>query len=573
DLPGLPPPRQVEFRIDLVPAPSELKELYEQLKELSEKGFIRPSSSSWGAPVLFVKKKDGSFRMCIDYWELNKLTIKNKYPLPRIDYFFDQLQGSSVYSKIDLRSGYHQLRIREEDIPITAFRTRYGHYEFQVMPFGLTNAPAVFMDLMNRVCKPYLDKFIIVFIDDILIYSKNKEEHGYYRRFIKEISLIAKPLTKLTQKNKPFIWGNDEEEAFQTLKQKICSAPILSLPEGSEDFFMYCDASLRGFKVVLMQRKKVIAYASRQLRKNEENYTTHDLELGAVVFAFRLWRHYLNAQAKACEKENIGVEGFVGEGEPFEVRTNGTKCLRGRVWLPLFGGLRDLIMLESHKSKYSIHPGSDKMYHDLKKLYWWPNMKADIATYVRKCLTCAKVKAEHQRPSGLLQQPKIPVWKWERITMDFITKHPRTQSRYDSIWVIVDRLTKSAHFIPVNEKFKIEKLARIYLKEIVCKHGVPVSIISDRDPIFASSYHASIKAAPFEALYGRKCRSPVCWSEVGDTQLMGPELIREMTKMIVQIKNRLLAARSRQKSYADVWRKPLEFEVGDQVMLKVSPWK
>nr|GFB16063.1 putative reverse transcriptase domain-containing protein [Tanacetum cinerariifolium] len=196
DLPRLPPPRQVELRIDLIPgatpvdrapyrlAPFELKELSEQLKELSEKGFIRPSSSPWGAPVLFVKKKDGSFLMCVDYRELNKLTIKNKYPLPRIDDLFDQLQGSSVYSKIDLRSGYHQLRIREEDIPITAFRTRYGHYEFQVMPFRLTNALAVFMDLMNRVCKPYLDKFIIVFIDDILIYSKNKEEHGKHLKTI-----------------------------------------------------------------------------------------------------------------------------------------------------------------------------------------------------------------------------------------------------------------------------------------------------------------------------------------------------------------------------------------------------
>nr|GFC80206.1 putative reverse transcriptase domain-containing protein [Tanacetum cinerariifolium] len=199
-----------EFRIDLIPgatpvarasyrlAPSELKELSEQQKELSEKGFIRLSSLPWGAPVLFVKKKDGSFRMCIDYQELNKLTIKNKYPLPRIDDLFDQLQGSSVYSKIDLRSGYHQLRIREEDISITTFRTRYRHYEFQVMPFGLTNAPTVFMDLMN--C--------------------------YYRRFIKEFSLIAKPLSKLTQKGKPFIWGNNEEEAFQTLKRKLCSAPM-----------------------------------------------------------------------------------------------------------------------------------------------------------------------------------------------------------------------------------------------------------------------------------------------------------------------------------------------------------
>ena len=199
DLQGSPPVRQVEFQIDLVPgaapvakapyrlAPSELKELSEQLKELSDKGFIRPSSSPWGAPVLFFKKKDRTFQMCIDYRELNKLTVKNRYPLPRIDDLFDQLQGSSVYSKIDLKSGYHQLRVREEDIPKTAFRTRYRHYEFQVMPFGLTNAPAVFMDLMNRVCKPYLDKFVIVFIDDILIYSRSKEEHAEHLRTILEL--------------------------------------------------------------------------------------------------------------------------------------------------------------------------------------------------------------------------------------------------------------------------------------------------------------------------------------------------------------------------------------------------
>ncbi|GJX91289.1 putative reverse transcriptase domain-containing protein [Tanacetum coccineum] len=196
DLPGLPPARPVEFQIDLIPgaapvarapyrlAPSEMKELSEQLQELSDKGFIRPSSSPWGAPVLFVKKKDGSFRMCIDYRELNKLTVKNRYPLSRIDDLFDQLQGSSIYSKIDLRSGYHQLRVREQDIPKTAFRTRYGHYEFQVMPFGLTNAPAVFMDLMNRVCKPYLDKFVIIFINDIQIYSKDEKEHEEHLKAI-----------------------------------------------------------------------------------------------------------------------------------------------------------------------------------------------------------------------------------------------------------------------------------------------------------------------------------------------------------------------------------------------------
>ncbi|GJT06664.1 putative reverse transcriptase domain-containing protein [Tanacetum coccineum] len=224
-------------------------------------------------------------------------------------------------------------------------------------------------------------------------------------------------------------------------------APILSLPEGSKDFVVYCDASLKGFGAVLMQREKVIAYASRQLRKNEENYTTHDLELGAMKelnMRQRRWiellsdydcviRYHPGKENVVADEENISAKGFRDEGEPFEVRSDGTKCLKGRVWLPLFGGLRVLIMLESHKSKYSIHPGSNKMYHDLRKLYWWPNMKADITIYVSKCLTCAKVKAEHQKPSGLLQQPEIPVWKWERITMDFITKLPRTPSRYDSI--------------------------------------------------------------------------------------------------------------------------------------------
>ncbi|GJW35159.1 putative reverse transcriptase domain-containing protein [Tanacetum coccineum] len=299
DLPGLPPVLQVEFQIDLIPGatpiarapyrlpPLEMHELSNQLQELVDRGFIRPSNSPWGAPVLFLKKKDGSFRMCIDYRELNKLTIKNHYPLPRIDDLFNQLQGSSVYSKIDLRSGYHQLRVRDKDIPKTAFRTRYRHYDFQVMLFGLTNAAAVFMDLMNHVCKPYLDKFVIVFIDDILIYSRNKEEHanhlriilellkkeklhanqglhvdptkieviknltspttpteirqflglaGYYRRFINDFSKIAKSLTELTQKNKKYIWGEDQDLASQLLKQKLYEAPILALPEGNDDF-------------------------------------------------------------------------------------------------------------------------------------------------------------------------------------------------------------------------------------------------------------------------------------------------------------------------------------------------
>ncbi|GJX58210.1 putative reverse transcriptase domain-containing protein [Tanacetum coccineum] len=455
DLPGLPPPRQVEFRIDLilgvVPVartpyrltPYEMRELLIQLQELLEKGFIRPSLSPWGASVLFVKKKDRSFRMCIDYRELNKLTVKNRYPLLRIDDLFDQLQGSSMYSKTDLRSGYHQLRIKEEDILITAFRTRYGHFEFRVMLFGLTNAPAVFMDLMNRVCKPYLDKFVIVFIDDILVYSKDKEEHEkhlkivlellkkeiLYAKFskcdfwldsvqflghvidrngvhvdpakIKAIKNWAAPTTPMEVRQfLDWLVLIGEEEAFQTLKQKLCSAPILALPEGTEDFMIYCDASLKGYGTVLMQREKVIAYASRQLKVHEENYATHDLEFRAIC----------EAQKEAIKNKNVKADNL-GRliKQIFKFHPGGTRCFGNHVWLPRFGGLRDLVMHESHKSKYSIHLGSDKMYQDLKLLYWWPNMKADIATYVSMCLTCAKVKAKHQKPSGLLQQPEIPV--------------------------------------------------------------------------------------------------------------------------------------------------------------------
>ncbi|GJV26204.1 putative reverse transcriptase domain-containing protein [Tanacetum coccineum] len=429
DLPGLPPTRQVEFHIDLVPgaapvarapyrlAPSEMKELADQLQELSDKGFIRPSSSPWGAPVLFVKKKDGSLRMCIDYRELNKLTVKNRYPLPRIDDLFDQLQGSSVYSKIDLRSGYHQLKVREEDISKTAFRTRYGHYEFQVMPFGLTNAPAVFMDLMNRVCKPYLDKFVIVFIDDILIYSKSKQEHeehlkiilellkkeelyakfskcefwlpkvqflghvidnkgihvdpakiesvkdwaspktpteirqflglaGYYRRFIEGFSKIAKPMTKLTQKKVKFEWGDKQETAFQLLKQKLCSAPILALPEGSEDFIVYCDASKKGLGAVLMQREKVISYASRQLKIHEKNYTTHDLELGAVVFALKIWRHYLYGTKCTVFTDHKSLQHILNQKE---------LNMRQRRWLEL---------LSDYDCDIRYHPGKANVVAD-----------------------------------------------------------------------------------------------------------------------------------------------------------------------------------------------------------------
>ncbi|GKC76330.1 putative reverse transcriptase domain-containing protein, partial [Tanacetum coccineum] len=249
--------------------------------------------------------------------------------------------------------------------------------------------------------------------------------------------------------------------------------------------------------------------------------------------------------------------------EKLKPRADETLCLNNRSWLPCFGDLRTLIMHESHKSKYSVHSGSNKMYQDIKKLYWWPNMKADISIYVSKCLTCLKVKAEHQKPSGLLVKPEIPQWKWDNITMDFITKLPKTSGGYDTIWMIVDRLTKSAYFLPMREN----NYGQID-KTVLEKSGHETWNTS-----LDHFYHTSINAAPFEVIYGRKCRSPVCWAEVEDTQLTGPEIIHEKTEKIIQIKQRIQAAHDRQKSYADVRRKPLEFQVGDKVMLKVSPWK
>ena len=592
ELPGLPPIREIEVSIETLPgvnpiaqspyrmAPIELAELKIQLQELLDKGFIRPSNSPWGAPVLFVKKKDGTFRLCIDYRQLNKVTVKNKYPLPRIDDLFDQLKGARVFSKIDLRSGYHQLRIREHDIQKTAFRTRYGHYEFLVMPFGLTNAPAVFMDLMNRVFRFYLDKCVVVFIDDILVYSSSYLEHekhlrkvleilrenklyakldkcefwlkeviflghvisaggicvdpgkveavlkwekptnvteirsflglaGYYRRFIEGFSTIASPLTKLTRKEVRFNWSKECEESFQELKRRLTSAPVLALPSGTEGFIVYSDASSRGLGCVLMQHGKVIAYASRQLKPHEVNYPVHDLELAAVVFPLRVWRHYLygtqvqiftdhkslkylmsqkelnmrqrrwvelikdydciidyhpgkanvvadalsrkgkavmgdtetSEQGNVRELKRMGIQLSVGpegsllahikirsvlrdkvlevqladEGvrkikekikqgkELFlQVLPGGLVAMGKRVYVPENKTLKGEILKEAHESRFATHPGSTKMYRDLKEYYWWPNMKKEIAKYVSRCGICQQVKIEHQRPAGEL---------------------------------------------------------------------------------------------------------------------------------------------------------------------------
>nr|GFA76353.1 putative reverse transcriptase domain-containing protein [Tanacetum cinerariifolium] len=402
DLPGLPPAQQVEFQIDLVPgaapvarasyrfAPAEMEELSTQLQELSDKGFIRPSSSP-------------------------------------------MLQGSRVYLKIDLRSGYHQLGVREEDIPKTTFRTRYGHYEFQVMPFGLTNAPAE-EELYAKFLKCEFWLLKVQFLGHVI----DSEGIHVDPAKIKAIKDWESPKTP-TEIRQFLGWLVTTDDLS---KRKLCSAPILALPEGSKNFVVYCDASHKGLGAVLMQKEKVIAYASRQLKERSKPLRVRAL---VMTIGLNLPKQILNAQSEARKEENFINEDLHGMINKLEPRADRTLCLNNRSWIPCISDLRSLIMHESHKLKYSIYPGSDKMYQDLKRLYWWPNMKPEIATYVSKCLTCAKVKIEYQKPS---------------------------EAGQDTIWVIVDRLTKSAHFLPMREDDTLEKLTRQYLKEVVSRHGV-----------------------------------------------------------------------------------------------------
>nr|GEZ07289.1 putative reverse transcriptase domain-containing protein [Tanacetum cinerariifolium] len=430
-----------------------------------------------------------------------------RYPYCTIDDLFDQLQGSQYFSKIDLQSGYHQLRVREEDIPKTVFRTRYGHFEFTVMPFGLTNAPAVFMDLINRVCRPYLDKFVIVFIDDILIYSKSKKEHGVYLKLIlkllKREKLFGKfSMCKFWLQEVNFLGHVVNNERIHVDPNKFEAVKNWKPPKTPTEIRSFLGLA-RYYRRFITSKANVVADAlSRKERAKPRRVRAMSMTIYSSIKA-----KILEAQSKA-----------------FKNTSTPTEMLKG-------------------------------LDNQLKR-------KEDGGTPETLRIT---TKAE------------IPEWKWENITIDFVNKLPRTRSRHDSIWVIVNRLTKSAHFLAVREDYKTEKLARLYNNEIIARHGVPVSIISDRDSYFTSRFWKSLQKALGTQLdltpYGRKCRTPIAWIEVGEGKLFGPEIVQETTDKIVQIKERLKVVRDRQKSYANKRGKPLEFSVGNKVLLKVSPRK
>ncbi|GJW02418.1 putative reverse transcriptase domain-containing protein [Tanacetum coccineum] len=533
DLTGLPPVRETEFCIDLIPGalpvvkspyrltPSEMLELSNQLKELQEKGFIRPSHSPWGAPLLFVKKKNGPLRMCIDYKELNKLTIKNRYPLLRIDDLFDQLQEEE-----------HEVHLK------------------------------TILDLLKK--------------------EKLYAKFSKCEFWLQEVRFLG------------HVVNHDgihvDPNGFRIMKEKLCNAPVLALPNGPNDFVVYYDASNQGFGCVPMQQGKIkllsdyeceIKYHSGKANvvadalSRKERLKPRRVRAMSMTIQSGLKAKILEAQGEASKDLKAPTEWLRGLETHFERRDDGGIYFFDRIWIPSVGGVRKLIIDEAHTTR-------------------------DIAEYVSKCFTCSKIKAEHQKPSGLLQQSEIPEWKWEKITMDLVTELLKSSSGYDVIWVIVDRVTKSAHFLSIHEDYKTEKLLRIYINEIVARHDVPVSIILDHDGQFTShlwqalqkalgtrlnmstAYHPKTDSQSERTIQTLKDMLQACAMDFGgswDTHLLLVEfsynnrIVQETTNEIIQIKERLKMARSRQKSYVDKRHKPLEFKVKDRVLIKVSPWK
>ncbi|WZY72224.1 hypothetical protein YC2023_004464 [Brassica napus] len=641
---GLPPVRGIEHQIDFVPGstlpnrpayrtnPVETKELQRQVEELMEKGHIRESMSPCAVPVLLVPKKDGSWRMCVDCRAINNITVKYRHPIPRLDDMLDELHGSCIFSKIDLKSGYHQIRMKEGDEWKTAFKTKHGLYEWLVMPFGLTNAPSTFMRLMNHVLRSFIGIFVVVYFDDILVYSKSFNDHiehlravldvlrkeslfanlkkctfgtdhlvflgfivgadgvkvdpekvrairewpipktvsevrsfhglaGFYRRFVKDFSTIASPLTEVIKKEVGFKWGEAQELAFQCLKEKLTNAPLLILPDFNKTFEIECDASGIGIGAVLMQEKRPIAYFSEKLGGATLNYATYDKELYALVRALQTWQHYLwpkefvihtdheslkylKGQHKLSKrharwvefietfpyvikykqgKENIvadalsrryvllntldakllGFEQIKGmyendpdfkeaynscekfaEGHYF--RHDGFLFYDNRLCVPNCS-LRDLFVRESHGGSLMGHFGITKTLKTLQDHFFWPRMKRDVEKLCERCATCKQAKSKVQS-HGLYTPLPIPYHPWNDISMDFIVGLPRTRTGKDSIFVVVDRFSKMAHFIACHKTDDALHIANLFFKEIVRIHGMPKTIVSDRDTKFLSYF-------------------------------------------------------------------------------------
>ncbi|KAK1595938.1 hypothetical protein QYE76_017391 [Lolium multiflorum] len=641
---GLPPLRGIEHRIDLIPGaplpnraayrtnPEDTKEIQRQIQDLLAKGYVRESLSPCAVPVILVPKPDETQRMCMDCRPINAITVRYRHPIPRLDDMLDELSGATIFSKIDLRSGYHQIRMAIGDEWKTAFKTKLGLYEWLVMPFGLSNAPSTFMRLMNHILRPLIGKSVVVYFDDILIYSKNLEDHvqhvrevlcilrheklyanlpkctfaqnklvflgfvvsangievdsskveaihnwptptnvgqvrsfhglaGFYRRFVKDFSTIACPLNELTKKNVPFVWGNAQQKAFDELKKRLTEAPLLALPDFAKTFEIECDASGLGIGGVLMQNGKPVAYYSEKLDGARLNYPIYDKELYALVRVLEVWQHYLwpkefiihsdheslkylksqqtlnKRHAKWVEfiesfpyvikykrgKDNVVADALsrkltllltrldfhvLGLDEIKEQYASDTffgpifaKCsiekgiddfylhqgflFKGNKLCVPMSSLRLLLLQESHGGGLMGHFGREKTYAMLSTHYYWPRMYRDVERLCRRCTTCLQAKSS-SNPYGLYTPLPIPYAPWSDISMDFVLGLPRTKYGHDSIFVVVDRFSKMAHFIPCSRTDDASHIASLFFREIVRLHGVPRSIVSDRDVKFMS---------------------------------------------------------------------------------------
>lgn len=641
---GLPPKRGIEHQIDFIPGssipnrpayrcnPEETKELERQVEALLQKGHIRESLSPCAVPVILVPKKDGTFRMCVDCRPINRITIKYRHPIPRLDDMLDELHGACIFTKIDLKSGYHQIRMKEGDEWKTAFKTKFGLYEWMVMPFGLTNAPSTFMRLMNHILKEFIGKYVVVYFDDILIYSSSLDSHvihvrsvlevlrrehlyanmdkcifcsdklmflgfivstqgihvddekvkairdwptpssitevrsfhglaSFYRRFVKDFSTIAAPLTEIIKKSVEFKWGQQQQEAFELLKDKLCSAPILRLPDFSNTFELECDASGIGIGAVLTQDRQPIAYFSEKLKAAQLNYSTYDKELLALVRALEVWQHYLLPKEFVIHTDHESLKWLNGQGKlnkrharwvefiesfPYVIKYKQGKdnivadalsrrytlitqmhatilgfehikdlyatdpdfseiyihCSKGafnkfylvdgflfrlnRLCIPQ-GSLREFLVHESHSGGLMGHFGVNKTLDMVMEHFFWPHMRKTVEKICASCITCKQAKSK-VNPNGLYTPLPLSSSPWIDLSMDFILGLPRTKKGRDSIFVVVDRFSKMSHFIPCHKTDDATHIADLFFREIVRLHGIPRTIVSDRDTKFLSHF-------------------------------------------------------------------------------------
>ncbi|KAG9450237.1 hypothetical protein H6P81_010202 [Aristolochia fimbriata] len=700
---GLPPARSHDHQITLLPNTPTVNvrpyryphahktEIETVVREMLQSGIIQPSTNVFSSPVLLVKKKDGSWCFCVDYRALNNLIVKDKFPIPVIDELLDELHGASVFSKLDLRSGYHQIRLSPADIHKTAFQTHDGHYEFLVMPFGLSNAPATFQSLMNDLFRPFLWRFILVFFDDILIYSLCMEEH------VTHLRLTYEPMTEFAKKG-AFTWSEAAERSFQALKAALLSAPVLSLPNFSKQFVVECDACAEGVGAVLQQDGHPVAFYSKPFIGRQSGFSTYEKEMLAAVLAVQQWLHYLlgcrftiltdhrsfeflheqrlltpqqqhwlvkllgfdfeivyrkgseNQAADCLSRRTSGVlqslvlksvasiTGQVREAFHFDVpsqeyllaiRRKGAQDTRYQVindlifykhklFIPQVRSLRTDLIRKIHSSPTGGHEGALRTYKRLSASFFWPHMFSEVKQFVVACTICQKVKVDHSSPVGLLQPLPIPEQVWEDISIDFVDGLPPSGG-FITIWVIVDRLSKYAHFLALKHPYTASGLAEIFIREIVRLHGIPRSIVSDSDPVFLSAFWKdlfrltttttsakkykpiipcteagrsgeprsrdllcfygdqprvwAIRVSPFQALYRRPppaiphyIHGTTAVADLERTLLSRDDLLRFLRHTLAQAQNRM-------KQKADKHRTDREFQPGDLVYLKLQPYR